>query len=487
MLSMPDMSGHLWPFVFVALLPILLRMRGRRYPTIFFIAFFTFIIYLVYVMSWIHQYGWQWLFTVCAMNSVSYSLCFVLFFFIKRKLRTDLCFILLPMLYTVAEYGKSIGFLSFPWPCLYQGQYENLHFIQITEFTGAWGVTFLLVWVNAAIFSLITSSDRRSALKALIPLIFVIAADIAFGTSILSQPQPEGDIPVTIVQRSESTQEEWTPFFNDKAWAEYRGLTLDEWSRNLGSKPGGFVVWPEGAIPDALIQFDSNPDALPRREQIRLLVKEMHKTFIIGTQDYDTRGPYNAAVVFGPGGNLRGVYRKVHIVPFGEVIPLEDLIKSWFPNYPWGTESLVDGRELKGIQTTEGMVGIVICYESFYPDLTRQIVDSGCDYLFLITNTSWFGKSKASYQHAHSDVFRAIENRMWLSRAATTGVSSFIDPYGNRYDETPLFQMIAETHFIYKRQRTTLYTRLGDWFPHLALFFSFLLLTIAVYKRNKNI
>jgi apolipoprotein N-acyltransferase len=485
LLSLPDFSGNFWPAGFIAILPLLLRVHNRSYVAIFFIPFFAFFIYLTYVMMWIHQYGWQWLFLVNLMNSVTYALAFLIYFFIRRKLKTDICFIVLPILFVLAEYGKSLGFLAFPWPCLSHGQYANLHFIQISEFTGAWGVTFFLIWFNTALFGFITSPVKRKTLLASLPMLIVLVLNIIYGSFILSNPLPKGTVQVSIFQRDVSTQEEWTPFANEIAWFDYRGLTIEEWTQNLDSRPGGFMVWPEGAIPDALDELPPGKEIPSRKEQIANLATEMGKTFIVGTQFEDERGPYNSAAVFGPDGSLLGLYKKVHIVPFGEVIPLEPYIKSWFPEYPWGSQSLVDGRITGGIDTPEGRVGIVICYESFFPDQTRRTVNDGCDFLFLLTNTSWFGRSKASYQHAHYDVFRAVENRIWLSRAATTGVSSFIDPYGWRYDETSLYHKAARTRLITPRLKETLYTRWGDWFPRLCLLASLIILTVAVYRRNE--
>ena len=484
LLSLPDASGRFWPAGFIALLPILWRVHNRSYAAIFFVPFLAFFLYLTYIMVWIHQYGWQWLFVLDFMNSITYALSFVLLFFIRRKLKTDLFFIILPIFFVLAEYGKSMGFFAFPWPYLSHGQYANLHFVQISEFTGAWGVTFLLVWFNTALFAVITSANKRRAFLQSVPMLMFLALNFAYGYSVLSRPLPPAETPVSIFQRDVNTQEEQTSYFNEVAWVEYYGLTIEEWTQHLNSKHGGFVVWPEGAVPDALDEFPPGADILSRHQQIEQLAGRMGKIFIIGTQTEDERGPYNAAVVFGPAGRQLGIYRKVHIVPFGEVIPLEDYIKSWFPQYPWGSESLVDGRELKGIRTPEGKVGIVICYESFFPDLVRHIVNDNCDYLFLITNTSWFGKSKASYQHAHFDIYRAVENRIWLSRAATTGVSSFIDPCGRRYDETPLYQKAAETRFVGPKLKETLYTHWGDWFPRSLLIIALIILTFAIYKRN---
>ena len=485
LLSLPATSGIFWPAGFIALLPLLLRVHNRSYWAIFLIPLLAFFLYLNYIMVWIHQYGWQWLFVLDFMNSITYAISFVLLFFIRRKLKTDLFFIILPVFFVLAEYGKSIGFLSFPWPYMSHGQYANLHFVQIAEFTGAWGVTFLLVWFNATLFGLLTSANKGRALLCAIPMLLVMALNLSYGYIILSRPLPSAGVPVSIFQRDVSTQEEWTPLANEIAWADYHGLTIEEWTQNLRSERGGFIVWPEGAVPDALDELPPGAEIPSRRQQIEQLAARMGKIFIIGTQTEDDRGPYNAAIVFGPTGQQLGIYRKVHIVPFGEVIPLEDLIKSWFPQYPWGSESLVDGRELKGIRTPEGKVGILICYESFFPDLTRRIVDDSCDYLFLITNTSWFGKSKASYQHAHFDIYRAIENRIWLSRAATTGVSSFIDPYGHRYDETPLYQKAAESRLIGPKLKDTLYTRWGDWFPRVLLLAGLIMFTLAIYKLHR--
>ncbi len=487
MLCMPDYAGHFWPFGFVALIPILLRVNNRGFWARVLIPFFAYYIFLVNSLVWVSQYGWHWLFVECFMNSVTFTLAFPLFFFIRRKLKSELCYIILPALVLLSEYGRSLGFLSFPWPYLHHGQYANLPFIQISEFTGAWGVSFLLVWFNAAIFGIIAARFRVKALLSAVPALAAVAFAFIFGFSMLSAAEPDASTEVSLFQRDVNTQTSWTIDINKEAWLDYSGMTIEEWSQNLNYDNGGFIVWPEGAIPDALDEFPIGPYGMSRRQMIGGLAKRTGKTFILGTQDDTEDGPYNAAAVFSPEGGLIGIYRKIHIVPFGEVIPLENHIKSWFPEYPWGDESLIDGRELEGIDTVEGRVGIVICYESFFPDLTRRIVADDCDFLFLLTNTSWFGKSKASSEHAHFDVFRAIENRIWLSRAATTGVSSFIDPEGRRYDETGLYVKQAITRRIAPRRWVTFYTKHGDWLPRLCLLGVLIMLTIAIYRSNSTV
>ncbi len=484
LLSLPDVAAYFWPAGFIAVVPLLLRIHKRTHVVRFFIPFFAFFLYLTWVMIWVSQYGIHWMVLENLMNSISYALVFVLYFFIRDKLKTDLCFTILPMLFVVAEYFKSLGFIAFPWPYLHHGQYANLPFIQVAEFTGAWGVTFLLIWFSTALFGIITAPRKGRALIAAIPMLAAITGFYLYGYGVVQNQLPEGDVEVSIFQRNANTQDNWSWIYNEKAWQDYSSMTIHEWSEELNFQKGGFIVWPEGAVPDALDDFPLDPERGTRRELIVRLAQQMGKTFVMGTQTRDERGPYNTAAVFGPDGRLLDTYRKVHIVPFGEVIPLEHVIKSWFPAYPWGSESLADGREMKGIETPEGRVGIVICYESFFPDLTRRIVADDCDFLFLITNTSWFGESKASSQHAHYDVFRAVENRIWLSRAATTGVSSFIDPYGRRYDETELYEKDSRSRKIYARKFVTFYTRYGDWLPILCLAISLVMLTISVYRRN---
>jgi len=162
---------------------------------------------------------------------------------------------------------------------------------------------------------------------------------------------------------------------------------------------------------------------------------------------------------------------------------MKKYIVDWFPAYPWGTTDASAGTGIYVTDTDVGKIGVVICYESFFPQIVRESCVKGAEILVLGSNTSWFGRTRASYHHARFDAFRAVENRIWFCRAATTGISSFIDPQGRPHKETELFKSDAVTMKIGRRTETTFYTRHGDWLPGLSgIFLAALILGLFLVR-----
>jgi len=165
------------------------------------------------------------------------------------------------------------------------------------------------------------------------------------------------------------------------------------------------------------------------------------------------------------------------------VIPFKEYLTRWFPEYPWGGQDISPGTGAHVLLTKAAKIGAVVCYESFFPQAARNSVLNGAEILVLVSNTSWFQKSRASLQHADFDVFRAVENGIWFCRAATTGVSSVIDPSGKVHVETRMFEPEVVTEEVGLRRGWTLYTRFGDWVPALCGIYGVLLLLGAFVVR----
>jgi apolipoprotein N-acyltransferase len=144
------------------------------------------------------------------------------------------------------------------------------------------------------------------------------------------------------------------------------------------------------------------------------------------------------------------------------------------------------GISSQPLPTPKALFGILICYEAIFPDLARNEVKEGADILINITNDAWFGRSSASYQHFAMVTFRAIENRVAVARAANTGISGFIDPYGRILSQSEIFVDKTLTQDIPLRTITTFYSRYGDLFARLCMLLSIVGIAAHVYRRKKN-
>ena len=167
---------------------------------------------------------------------------------------------------------------------------------------------------------------------------------------------------------------------------------------------------------------------------------------------------------------------KAHLVPFGEYVPL----KKWLPFLGKLVEQVGDfsaGEKGANLQWGEHRIGMLICYELIFPYLAREATRNGADFLVNITNDAWYGRTSAPYQHFSMAVFRAVENRRALARAANTGISGFVDPTGKIIAASPIFEEAALTAKIPLMRVSSLYTRFGDWFSLICVVL--LLVTIA--------
>jgi apolipoprotein N-acyltransferase len=489
-------------FGFISLVPLLVAVDRKRPRTAFFLAFITFFIYKVLPMHWLSQYGYPALFALITMEGVAYGIAFMIYNFIRgRNNWQDPYLVILPMLISIVEFKQTIGPWAFPWPLIANSQWANLIFIQSASVWGTIGLSFLLVWINRGVYELFLAfpNHQKVFLKKATPLLLVMILNLVYGYGRLADNSYINGVPhpTTIVQRNISTDVIWTSNFNEQAWEEYNRLTQRETNNSVGEP--GFVLWPENAVPDLM---DS------RLPEIQSEADSTRKAFILGTlteepewanpyTDYDQPWYhiYNSVVAVSPDMGITGTYSKIHLVPFGETIPMREYLAVL--DYPWGDKNLSEGRTINALPTTYGGVGAMICYESFFPQISRKLVLDGAKYLFLASNTSWFGESVATWQHSRFDVFRAVENGCFFARAATTGVSSVIDPRGRILQETEPFKTEAFTIDIYPRRNLhftrffknmfpdfTFYTVIGDWISYISLIW--LIMTMMKLFRPKS-
>jgi apolipoprotein N-acyltransferase len=254
------------------------------------------------------------------------------------------------------------------------------------------------------------------------------------------------------------------------------------------------VVWPEAATPGFVLKNMS------LHQEITSLIKESKTHFIIGSSEYpkfvkpsssNSKGIGNTALFFSPEGKVVGQYLKIHLVPFGEYVPYEGTIP--WPGFviPEGKRSYeIPGKEftLFGIDGTK--FGVIVCWEIVFPDLFREFVKRGANFMINITNEGWFGETAAPYQMLMVNVFRAVENRIAVARAANTGISCFIDPYGRidgrvSTNNKDIFVEGYLTSQVPLAHEKTFYTIYGDIFVYVIFSFAVLMIALTFSRRKK--
>jgi apolipoprotein N-acyltransferase len=194
---------------------------------------------------------------------------------------------------------------------------------------------------------------------------------------------------------------------------------------------------------------------------------------------------YNSAYLASPAKEIIGKYDKIHLVPYGEYVPLGEILP--LGSLGEGIGNFKSGKVIYNFSLPQGKFGVLICFEIIFPDLCRRFVKSGANFLVTITNDAWFGRTSAPHQHFTIAVFRAVENRVFIARAANTGITGFIDPRGKIIKKGEIFTEEAMNGAIRLSKKKTFYTLYGDVFAWVCSGLSLLLLGYALsQKRSKG-
>jgi apolipoprotein N-acyltransferase len=481
----------------IGLVPLLLAIKDKSLKVTLGLSYLTGICFFLGVFFWVtYTKGVTLLhYSVLGLYLGLYFPLFGLFFhFISRKIRFPLIFTA-PPLWIAVEYLRShAGFAALPMGLLGYTQYQNLSLVQMASFTGIYGVSFIIVLANAAIADLIgywiekRKQGEPLGLKA--PPVFRGA--VVLGMTLILWvvgyislfPTLSGkSLSVAVVQGNIPQEIKWKREYREQIISKYEALS-EEASRFHPQ----IIVWPEASTPGFIL---SDHSLLQRMVS---MVRHMNTYLLAGSAEYPKFGKRpiklksgNTALFFSPEGKILGQYLKIYLIPFGEYVPYEGIIK--WPEFiiPKGMNSNVEGTEVVLFGTDGTKFGTLICSEILYPELGRCMVKRGANFLVNISNEAWFGKSAFPYQALSISVFRAVENRVNVVRSTNTGISSFIDPYGritsrltNGSDE--LFVEGTLTREILLSSPGTFYTRYGDVFAYGCIAFSAGLIIGAFFR-----
>lgn len=361
---------------------------------------------------------------------------------------------LAPPLWVVGEWLRGWLMGGFPWGLLGYSQHAQLPVIQIAELGGVYAVSFLIVAVNAALAGLLALGPRRAWPGAAAAMVLLVAA-LGFGLHAIGRVSAggAGSVEVAVIQPSIEQTIKWDPARHAQIMDSYEQLT-----REAARARPVVVLWPETAT---TIFLRGDPVLL---ERLRRLSEEVGTPILVGSIDRRDRPReqfLNSAFLL-TGQGITAKYDKIHLVPFGEYVPLASLlgfVKGWAEFISeFGTGDTETVFPLPGAP-----FGTVICYEVIFPELFRGFVVRGAAFMANITNDAWFGETSGPWQHLGMLPLRAVEHRVAIARAANTGVSAFVEPTGRIDPMLPLLERGVLHRRIPLRDRTTLYTRLGDW------------------------
>jgi apolipoprotein N-acyltransferase len=395
--------------------------------------------------------------------------------------------LLAPAAWVTGELGRTYVWSGFPWALLGYSQVHVLPVAQSASLFGVYGLSMLLAFASGAIAYAFVARSRRFVPVAVVAILVAVLSLWGVWRLRDSRLTREGEpIRVGVVQGNISQDEKWTPSLRDGIMRRYIDLSRAALARNAR-----FILWPESSLP---FYFELDREGV---EPIRRMAAQGNAAFLIGSDQIEQvqfvqrapgEGPrsryYNAAFLLLPDGLTGAVYRKMHLVPFGEFVPLKDLLFFVSPLVE-AVSDFSPGTEPTTLPVAGHAASTAICYEVVYPRLIAGMVDRGSELLTTITNDAWFGTSSGPYQHFDQAAMRAIEQGRYLARAANTGISGFVDPYGRVIAQTGLFEPAVEVHELRFLKERTVYGRIGDVFAYagLASAITILMLTLGPSRR----
>lgn len=449
-LSSPPVDFY--PFAYMAIFIAILPTNEKRKNFAQGLAFG--VIYNLLTMYWIYyvltKYG-----NLPSLVSLLVLLLLVfylslypaIFFLIFGKLRERMPLVVLPfvgaLIWVLLELIRSNFLTGFPWLLIAYTQHTVLPLIQHTKTFTVYGLSFLIIFVNISLYTLILGKGWQRFLP--MGLSFLVMTYLVYsGNKIMEETKREfsngKSIKVLCVQGNVDQSKKWDRAFQNEIVSKYLKLT--------GKTDAELVIWPETALP---FVYGLDKEWTERfvnsiRNQGYILITGF---VAVGYDEYGKGGFTNSAGLFFQG-ELKGRYDKIHLVPFGEYVPLQRIL--FFVNkLVEAAGDFIPGKEIKILEAKDLKIGLFICYEAIFPEIAKEYKKRGANLLVNITNDAWFGRSSAPYQHLAMSRFRAVENGVYLVRVANTGFSCVITPWGEIRSKTRLFEdEVFEERIFYK-------------------------------------
>ncbi len=483
-----------WPLVFVALVPLLYALEDEfetgqaGYRGIFLKGFVTGLFYTLSLSFWIAHMSvlavpptaalfacFHGLFAAgillalkAGLKGLMLSLWTVLLWVSLEVLGSDL-FVPIPSL--------AIGYVLWPIPLL----------IQVSDFTGVFGVSFWIISVNVFVLHLARHGFRRNVPWALVVLsmsFFLVGYALSKYSVRTRVPVNRSSIAINLVHTAVTSEYKEDPAFRERIFGLLKRMTRK--SVDASKDPPDLCIWPETSVP-VFLRTIREKDFL---EGLLALAREARTSVLVGAlsftrEDDDKFRKFNAAFLVPPKGYIAQEYHKIILTPFREMNPLGSVLPGKLQE-KWKSK-LDAGKQLGLMQLdTKDKFGVVICYEVLFPNLLRQLVSNGAGFLVNITNDQApFGPFRRAYPIPLAHViYRAVETRRFLVRCANWGRSLVVSPQGQIIDSSAMGSTGVLTSSILPIYEQTFLVRHGFLFAKAALFVAFIWATVLVRRRR---
>ncbi len=499
----------LWPLSAVALVPFLAALKGQSPLNAFRLGWCFGLVYFTLMLWWlvptISRFGSMPL--PASAPVIGLLVCYLALFPAvwaaaaawlladRRRLASGL---VLALAWGGLEWLRGVLLSGFPWGTLAYALAPRPLLFQSVNLAGPYALSSVVVLVNILLWQILSRmgsirsapGGRESAklLRDILLAVVVMGAVLAYGAAscrnTLSSDARYPALDAAAIQGSLPQDEKWEPGIQRHTVELYRKLTLQAVSGlpPAAKKRGVLVVWPETSLP---FFYQTGRDL---SRMVRETARDAGVALLFGSPAFRAGGSggrayFNRAYLLDEHGNTVGSYDKMHLVPFGEYLPWGQLT-AWARDLVPAAGDFSPGASAAPLVWHSVRVGVLICFESIFPELSRKSVALGANLLAVITNDSWFGDTGAPWQHAAMAAFRAVETRRWIVRAANTGVSEIISPTGRVVAKSSLFRQDIVQHTIRLRDDVTIYQRYGDA-PFLLLAAASLCLLAAGVVKEK--
>jgi len=415
----------------IGLAPLFLALKNanlKHAPLLGLVFGFTFFSVVLY---WIQVFGYIAWISLSIFLSIWPVLFAIGFLLVIRNYGITAQLILIPSLWALSEYARSLGSFGFAWANI-GSTVDNIHLLKFASYAGELGLGFVIIMVNMILFRLFTGKGLRQRTTLIAKSTFVLTAFVLLwpllSWVVYSPPadnNPEA-INLAVIQPNIAQELKASTTNGEKIKARYLKMT----KQALGLRPN-LIVWPESVFV-SYIEHEK-----PFLTDIHKLLLPSRTALILGSHDEVNGNIYNGAFYIDYPRKSQ-VYHKIHLVPFGEYVPVRRLVER-VNNMAALVTNLKPGSDHKvfdvDIHTRQGdleggKLSVLICFESSDSALVRKMVNKGARMLVVITNDGWFGKTAALEQHFKITRMRALEYGIPVIQAANTGVSGFIDKNG---------------------------------------------------------
>jgi apolipoprotein N-acyltransferase len=393
----------------------------------------------------------------------------------RRSVLGNRCPLLLAPFFWVALELFRDRVIGVPWEPLGNSQVDNIPFARMTTFTGVYGLSFAIMLVNCAFAGgLLLFGNRR---KTLVLSAAGAAAALQVGVFLVPSAASADHHAVLVQANAPILNTAWPEQLYESTMSELAQVSTQIPAPNPPGEPG-LIVFPESPAPFVVTE--------PRfLAWVGKIARETNSYVIIGSLGFsetrDSQGRpqlLNSALVVDPQGHAIGRYDKIHLVPFGEYVPFKSLL-FFADKLTREVGDFARGKERKVFDLSGSRAGVVICYESIFPDEVREFAANGAQVLVNISDDGWYGETGAPFQHLQMARMRAIENQRWILVSTNNGVTASIDPYGRvikRAERNVRTTLVAPYSL---QPETTFYSRYGDLFAWICVVISL----IAVLVR----